>query len=132
MRILTAVDGSQQSYDAIQFVCRLLSEERDELVLFYAAPGSASVGDDLNSAQRFLASSVLDKAQSCVPQEFRLRVSSTVCGGEAGHSIVRMANERLCDVIVVGVEVGLEPVPDGGRRQRPPLAAVLEGLVRSA
>jgi nucleotide-binding universal stress UspA family protein len=125
MRVLAAVDGSQQSNDAIQFVCRLLSEERDDLVLFFAAPGSFGVGDYLDSAQRFLASSVLDKAQSCVPQEFRLRVSTAVCGGEAGHSIVRMANERHCDVIVIGAR-GIGPL------REPTLGSVARHVVNHA
>ena len=38
MKVLIGVDGSSNSFAAVEFVGRLLSAERDELVLLFATP----------------------------------------------------------------------------------------------
>ena len=51
MKVLVGVDGSSNSFAAVEFVGRLLSAERDELVLLFAAPEMSIADDDrLDSA----------------------------------------------------------------------------------
>ena len=54
MKVLIGVDGSSNSFAAVEFVGRLLSAERDELVLLYAVP-EMSIADDDRLVTNFLS-----------------------------------------------------------------------------
>src|SRR5947207_4185710 len=61
MKVLIGVDGSSNSFAAVEFVGRLLSAERDELVLLFATPAMSFDDDRLDPAIEQRARSALSR-----------------------------------------------------------------------
>jgi nucleotide-binding universal stress UspA family protein len=81
MKVLVGVDGSSNSFAAVRFVGRLLSPERDELVLIYATPEAAFLSDELLEdsvlarAQAALSRAVFDEAISRLPPAWQAKLT---------------------------------------------------------
>ena len=78
MKVLIGVDGSSNSFAAVEFVGRLLSADRDELVLLFATPAMAFDDDRLDPAieqraRSALSRTVLEAALDRLPAEWKER-----------------------------------------------------------
>lgn len=111
MKVLVGVDGSSNSFAAVEFVGRLLSAERDEIVLLYAAPEMAVVDEErldsavLERARTALSRAILDEALQRLPKELHSRlVTATPVGDGQSPSATLLAaiDEHKADVIAVG------------------------------
>jgi len=111
MKVLIGVDGSSNSFAAVEFVGRLLSADRDEIVLLYAAPEMSVINDDrldsavLQRARTALSRSIIEEALQRLPQELHSRlVTATPVGDSHSPSAALLAavDEHKADVIAVG------------------------------
>src|SRR3954471_17371843 len=107
MRVLIGVDGSSNSFAAVEFVGRLLSAQRDELVLLFAAPAIAFEDDGLDPAveqraRTALSRTVLDAALERLPVEWRERAQQREIAGTASAALLRAIESEKADLIAVG------------------------------
>jgi nucleotide-binding universal stress UspA family protein len=111
MRVLVGVDGSSNSFAAVEFVGRLLSAERDELVLLYAAPEMSIADDDrldsavIERARNALSKAILDEAMQRLPPHLHSRLTAPAPVGEGlspGATLLEAIDKHKADVIAVG------------------------------
>lgn len=111
MKVLVGVDGSSNSFAAVEFVGRLLSAERDEIVLLYAAPEMAVADEErldlavLERARTALSRAILDEALLRLPKELHSRLATPRPIGEGqspGAALLAAIDEHQADLIAVG------------------------------
>jgi len=111
MKALVGVDGSSNSFAAVEFMGRLLSPDHDELVLLYAAP-EVSIADDerldttvLDRARNSVSKAILDEAMRRVPSALHSRLSTPApieAGQTAATALLEAIDSHEIDLIAVG------------------------------
>jgi nucleotide-binding universal stress UspA family protein len=106
MKVLVGVDGSSNSFAAVEFIGRLLSPGRDELVLLFVTP-SLSLGEEFDSAieeraRSVLSRTVLDAALERLPQPWRTAAVTKEAAGSAGGALLGAIKEQGAELAVVG------------------------------
>ena len=111
MKVLVGVDGSSNSFAAVRFVGRLLSPERDEVVLLYATPDASYLSDEqldesvLERARTSLSRAVYDEAVSRLPPEWQAKLTPPAPVGDEGApsaALLDAIDEHRADMIAVG------------------------------
>jgi nucleotide-binding universal stress UspA family protein len=107
MKAIVGVDGSSNSFAAVEFVGRLISPQRDELVLFFASPAVSFDDERLDSAvearaRSSLSRAVLEAALERLPESWRARAQQTEVTGAPGAALLAAANEQGAELIAVG------------------------------
>jgi nucleotide-binding universal stress UspA family protein len=108
MKVLVGVDGSSNSLATVAFVGRLLSVERDALIMAYVSPPLPYLGDDqldpgvAARAQGALSNAVFDEAVSRLPAEWRQRAERVELSGSPSAGLLESADERGVDLMAVG------------------------------
>lgn len=131
MRVILGVDGSAGSCAAAQFVGRLLSPQRDEILLYYSPPtihlrSAEPVEPQLvERVQQLLDRAVFDDARSRLPAAMLDRVQEIVGTQKPAHGILVAADEYRADLIVVGAR-------GSGLLQEPTVGSVVRALAHHA
>lgn len=107
MKVLVGVDGSSNSFAAVEFVARLLSPERDVLVLLFATPDITFGDDQLDPtieerARAALSRTVLDATTERLPAAWRDRVTKRDVAGAASARLLEAIDEERADLIALG------------------------------
>jgi nucleotide-binding universal stress UspA family protein len=107
MKVLVGVDGSSNSFAAVEFVGRLLSAEHDELVLLFATPAISFDDDRLDPAiaeraRAALSRTVLDAALERLPGPWRERAITRDADGPASTRLLESIDAEAADVVAVG------------------------------
>jgi nucleotide-binding universal stress UspA family protein len=107
MKVIIGVDGSSNSFAAVEFAGRLISPERDELTLFFAAPLMTFDDERLDvsveeRARSVLSRNILDAALERLPEAWRPRAERMDSAGAPGQALVDAAAEIRADLVVVG------------------------------
>jgi nucleotide-binding universal stress UspA family protein len=131
MKVLVGVDGSPNSLATVQFVGRLLSADRDELVLAYVSPPMPFVGDDqldprvAARAQAALSGAVFDEAVGRLPAPWQSRTKRAELSGSPSASLLNEAEARGVELIAAGFR-------GAGFFERFVLGSVSRAVVQSA
>jgi nucleotide-binding universal stress UspA family protein len=107
MKVLVGVDGSSNSFAAVEFVGRLLSAERDELVLLFATPAISFDDDRLDPAvearaRSALSRAVLEAALDRLPAEWQQRAQQREIAGSASTVLLEAIETEKAELIAVG------------------------------
>src|SRR5262245_7097181 len=108
MKVLVGVDGSSNSMATVAFTGRLVSADRDELVLAYVSPPLPYVGDDqldpgvVSRAQGALANAVFDEAVMRLPETWQAHAQRLELTGDPGAGLLEAAQRQGVDLIAVG------------------------------
>lgn len=108
MKALVGVDGSSNSLAAVEYVGRLLSPVRDEIILLYVAPSVAFADDELldaavqQRARSALSQAVLDEAIARLPEAWKSRAEAVEIAGSPGSVLLEQADARSIHLIAVG------------------------------
>jgi len=108
MKVLVGVDGSSNSLATVAFVGRLLSVDRDELLLAYATPPVPYLGDEqfdpavAARAQTALSNAVFEETLSRLPAEWRSRAERIELTGPPSTALLAAAQSRGVGLIGVG------------------------------
>jgi nucleotide-binding universal stress UspA family protein len=108
MKALIGVDGSSNSLAAVEFVGRLLTSGRDEIILLYVTPDISFGGEEhLDSAvqqraRSALSRAVFDEALTRLPEKWRSRADAVEAAGSPGQSLLEIADKRNVELIAVG------------------------------
>jgi nucleotide-binding universal stress UspA family protein len=107
MKVLVGVDGSLNSFAAVAFVGRLISPQRDELMLFFATPAMSFDDERLDPAveeraRTALSRAVLEAALERLPPEWRAKAKQHEVAGPPGPSLLAAATEYGAELIAVG------------------------------
>ncbi len=129
MNILIAVDGSPASLGAVRLAGRLVSADRDEIVLYYSPPGLELVqtvaGATVLRGREALAQSVFADAKARLPVNWSPAVQTVIGASDPSEGILHAARDRKSDLIVVGAR-GM------GRLERLLLGSVSRAVVHAA
>jgi nucleotide-binding universal stress UspA family protein len=115
----------------VAFAGRLLSVDRDQLVLSYVSPGVPYVGDEqldpavAARAQAALSGAVFDEAAARLPADWRSRFERAELSGSPGESLLAAADARGVDLIAVGFR-------GAGLFERFMLGSVSRAVIQSA
>lgn len=108
MKVVVGVDGSDLSYQAVQFMGRVLSPKVDDLLLYFSAPkfqlsSKTAVSEDvIRNAGWALAAGVFETALSKLPPEMQ-EVTSAMRDEEVpSEGLIKLAEEEDVDLVVVG------------------------------
>jgi nucleotide-binding universal stress UspA family protein len=107
MKVLIGVDGSSNSFAAVEFVGRLLSAERDELVLLFATPAISFDDERLDPAieqraRSALSRAVLEAALERLPVAWRERVAQREVAGSASAALLAAIETEKAGLVAVG------------------------------
>jgi nucleotide-binding universal stress UspA family protein len=107
MKVVVGVDGSSNSFAAVAFIGRLISPEKDELILFFATPAMSFDDERLDAevedrARSALSRDILGAALERLPEAWRARAQRSDSAGSPGPELVAAAQDRGADLIVVG------------------------------
>lgn len=107
MKVLIGVDGSSNSFAAVEFAGRLLAPERDALVLLFATPDITFDTDRLDPtieerARSALSRTVLDAATERLPAVWRERVTKREVAGAASARLLEAIDTEHADLIALG------------------------------
>jgi nucleotide-binding universal stress UspA family protein len=107
MKVLVGVDGSSNSFAAVEFVGRLLTPEHDELAVLFAAPTVSFDDERLDPAVEDRARStfsraILDAAFERLPKRWRDRATPREAVGAPGATLLAAAEELGSEMIAVG------------------------------
>jgi nucleotide-binding universal stress UspA family protein len=107
MKVLVGVDGSSNSFAAVEFVGRLLSPDRDGLVVLFAAPGVSFEDERLDPsveerARSSFSRAILDAALERLPERWRGRAQSREVVGAPSGALLAAADELGAELIAVG------------------------------
>ncbi len=115
MKVLMAVDGSDDGFSAIRQVGQLLSHERDQVALFYSPPtvhaaaGAAAADEIMHRAKKALADSVFAEARERLPDELHASLNYITGHLQPRDGILAAADNWRADLIVIGAR-GLGPI----------------------
>jgi len=107
MKVLVGVDGSSNSFAAVEFIGRLLSAERDELVLLFATPAITFDDDRLDPAieeraRSVLSRTVLDAATERLPAAWQQRATKRDAAGAASTRLLEAIDSEHADLVALG------------------------------
>lgn len=107
MKVLIGVDGSSNSFGAVEFVGRLLSAECDELVLLFATPAISFDDERLDPsierrARSALSRAVLEAALERLPPAWQQRAAQRELAGSASAALLEAIDDEKADLIAVG------------------------------
>src|SRR5215203_1981943 len=107
MKVLVGVDGSSNSFAAVEFVGRLLSAERDELVLLFVTPEISFDDERLDPmieqrARAALSRTVLDAAIERLPAAWTKRATTRDVTGSASTRLLEAVDAEQADILAVG------------------------------
>src|SRR5882757_5531079 len=107
MKVLVGVDGSANSFAAVEFIGRLLSPERDELILFFATPAISFEDDRLDPAieeraRAALGKTVLDAADERLPSAWQQRAMRREVAGSASNRLLEAIETEHAGLVVIG------------------------------
>src|SRR6478609_5226151 len=107
MKVLIGVDGSSNSFAAVEFVGRLLSAERDQLVLLFATPEMNFEDDRLDPAieeraRTALSRTVLEAALERLPAPWPQRAEQRQATGSASAALLDAIEAEKADLVAVG------------------------------
>ncbi|MEX0610484.1 MAG: universal stress protein [Pirellulales bacterium] len=107
MKVLVGVDGSSNSFAAVEFVGRLLSPDRDQLIVLFAAPSVSFDDERLDAAVEERARSsfsraILDAALDRLPTQWRSRAETREVVASPGPALLAAATEHGAELIAVG------------------------------
>jgi len=108
MKALIGVDGSSNSLAAVDFVGRLLSPGRDELILLYVTPDVSFGGEEQldaavqQRARKALSRAVFDEALTRLPESWRTSAEAVEVAGSPGQALLEISGKRNVDLIAVG------------------------------
>jgi nucleotide-binding universal stress UspA family protein len=131
MRVLVGLDGSSNSLATVAFVGKLLSVDRDQLILCYVSPAPPYVGDDqldpgvAARAQAALSGAVFEESLSRLPAAWQSRVERVESSGSPSAGLLATADQRGVDMIAVGFR-------GAGLFERFMLGSVSRAVVQSA
>src|SRR5262245_29589524 len=108
MKVLVGVDGSSNSFAAVGFIGRLLSPERDKLVLMFAAPAMSFEDERLDPsieqrARSALSRAVLDAALERLPAAWQSCAVQREVAGSASAEILAAIAADKADLVAVGL-----------------------------
>lgn len=107
MKVLVGVDGSPNSFAAVQLAGRLLSPNRDELILVYASPGALFEGEPLDAgvlerARSSLSRAIFEEAAARLPSDWKSRAGHHEVPGWANVALLGAIDRLQADMVVVG------------------------------
>jgi nucleotide-binding universal stress UspA family protein len=107
MKVLVGVDGSSNSFAAVEFVGRLFTPEHDQLVVLFASPAVSFDDERLDPAvaeraRSSFSRSILDAAMERLPEGWRSRAEAREVVGSPGTALVETASDVGVDMIAVG------------------------------
>lgn len=107
MKVLVGVDGSSNSFAAVEFVGWLLSAARDELVLLFATPAISFDDERLDPAieeraRSALSRTVLDAALERLPSAWQQRATRRDVAGSASTRLLEAIDAEHADLVAVG------------------------------
>jgi nucleotide-binding universal stress UspA family protein len=107
MKVLIGVDGSSNAFAAVEFVGRLLSAERDELVLLFATPAMSFDDERLDPsiedrARAALSRAVLEAALERLPPAWKEKAQQRQLSGSASTALLEAIDAEKADMIAVG------------------------------
>ena len=107
MKVLVGVDGSSNSFAAVEFVGRLVSPERDQLVLLFATPMIAFEDDRLDPAieeraRSVLSRTVLEAALERLPEAWRQKATTRDVTGSASARLLEAIDAEKADLVSLG------------------------------
>lgn len=131
MKVIVGIDGSSNSFAAVEFVGRLLSAERDELILLYATLEFAFDDERLDPAieqraRSVLSSTILDAAADRLPAAWQQRAEKREVSGAASTRLLEAVDTEQADLLVVGFS------GTGGLIQEFMLGSVCRAVVHAA
>ena len=117
-RIVCPVDFSEASLAALGYALKLAEESCAEITVLHVLewlvedePGARIAGFDVPEFRRYLEKDARERLHALVPEDARdwCRPREEVVGGRPGREILRLAEERQADLVVMGVR-GRNPV----------------------
>jgi nucleotide-binding universal stress UspA family protein len=117
-RILCPVDFSGPSVAALHHALRLAEESAAEITLLHVLewlveeePGARIAGFDVPEFRRYLERDAREKLHGLVPSDARdwCRIEESVLGGRPWREILKVAEAREADIVVMGVR-GRHPI----------------------
>ena len=107
MKVLIGVDGSSNSFAAVEFVGRLLAAERDELVLLFATPTMSFDDERLDPAieqraRSALSRTVLEAALERLPGAWQERAEQRQVTGSPSTALLEAIDAEKADLVAVG------------------------------
>ena len=105
-RVLLATDGSSHAKEALKYACDLASRDRAQVIVVHAfAPVPSYLGEpwgDRVIARHVAAGHQVANEEAQKLQEAGLEVIVEVLEGPPADAILRVADVRQCDLIVMG------------------------------
>jgi nucleotide-binding universal stress UspA family protein len=117
-RIVCPVDFSEASLAALAYALKLAEESCAEIMVLHVLewlvedePGARIAGFDVPEFRRYLEKDARDRLHKVVPEDARdwCRPQEEVVGGRPGREVLRLAEEKQADLVVMGVR-GRNPV----------------------
>lgn len=105
MKVLMAVDGSADGFEAVRQAGRLLSPLRDQIALYFTPPQVRDPHVEpkmLQRARQALADAVFDEARAHLPAELHMGVVTILGVKPPRTGVLLAAEEWKADMIVVG------------------------------
>src|SRR6185436_12920714 len=107
MKVLIGVDGSSNSFAAVEFVGRLLSAEHDELVLLFATPAMSFDDERLDPAieqraRSALSRTVLEAALERLPTAWKSRAVQREVAESASVALLSAIETEHAELVAVG------------------------------
>lgn len=112
MRVIIGVDGSADSFSALEFVGRLL-DERAKITLYYAAPrlfahNAPDAASGVAKLRGVLADAIFERSRQHLPPSLGAVTETFVDAHDPQHGLLLAADERQAELIVVGA-LGVGP-----------------------
>ena len=115
MRVLIAIDGSPDGFEAVRQAARLVAPTKDQLVLYYSVPSIridsefSNEGAIADKVRAVLSQGVFEEARRYLPTDFIGDVQEMVDSEDPREGIIAAADQAKADMIVVGAR-GLNPL----------------------
>jgi nucleotide-binding universal stress UspA family protein len=103
--VLVAVDGSEQSYNAVHQAIKITDSSKDKIIILMVKDirkyyGISNAGSEEIPALDRITKSVLIKAARLIPKGIEFETKEVI--GNSKHKIVDFSKEKNIDTIVMG------------------------------